>query len=99
VALEPGMAFFSAQTPEAGRELWITDGTESGTRLFADINPGSDSSDPSQMVARLMASAMDSVLFLMADDGVHGAEPWVINPALPEPTPNPTPNPDTWMVQ
>lgn len=99
VALEPGMAFFSAQTPEAGRELWITDGTESGTRLFADINPGSDPSDPSQMVARLMASAMDSVLFLMADDGVHGAEPWVLNPALPEPTPTPTPNPDTWMVQ
>lgn len=99
VALEPGMAFFSAQTPEAGRELWITDGTESGTRLFADINPGSDSSDPSQMVARLMASAMDSVLFLMADDGVHGAEPWVLNPALPEPTPTPTPNPDAWMVQ
>ncbi len=95
VILAPGQAFFSAFTPETGRELWFTDGTEAGTQLFADINPGMDSSVPSQMIVRPMAQSADNVLFFMADDGVHGTEPWVVNPALPElsPTPTATPSP------
>ncbi len=31
--------FFAFADPEHGRELWTTDGTPSGTRLFADICP------------------------------------------------------------
>lgn len=31
---------FSAFTDSAGREAWLTDGTEAGTRLFADLYPG-----------------------------------------------------------
>ena len=28
-----GRVFFAAQSPTTGRELWVTDGTEAGTRL------------------------------------------------------------------
>jgi ELWxxDGT repeat protein len=38
--------YFSAFTPETGTELWITDGTPEGTRLVADVRPGTASSDP-----------------------------------------------------
>src|SRR6516164_4920736 len=37
---------FEATDGTHGRELWITDGTSSGTRLLKDINPGSASAFP-----------------------------------------------------
>ncbi|MGH9368645.1 MAG: ELWxxDGT repeat protein [Thermoanaerobaculia bacterium] len=36
-----GAVLFTAYTTELGRELWKTDGTESGTALVKDIRPGS----------------------------------------------------------
>lgn len=69
--------FFSADTENSGRELWVTDGTTSGTRLVKDIYPGTDSngnaesSDPDDLIAM-----GDKVIFL-ADDGVNGTELWV----------------------
>ncbi len=41
-----GRAYFAASTPGAGRELYVSDGTEAGTRQLADIVPGPDSSEP-----------------------------------------------------
>lgn len=41
---------FSASAPDTGRELWITDGTTSGTRLVIDLVPGSLGSGPSNMI-------------------------------------------------
>jgi len=41
-----GKVIFSAQEPSSGRELWITDGNSSGTRLLADFCPGNCSSSP-----------------------------------------------------
>lgn len=35
---------FAANNGSDGNELWITDGTESGTTMVKDINPGGDSS-------------------------------------------------------
>ena len=35
-----GTVFFTAQTPEEGRELWTTDGTAAGTQLLADTYAG-----------------------------------------------------------
>lgn len=32
--------YFTAATPEHGRELWISDGTAAGTRLVVDLAPG-----------------------------------------------------------
>lgn len=37
-------AYFIAADDEHGTELWITDGTEGGTKLFADLTPGAGSS-------------------------------------------------------
>ena len=35
-----GQAFFTAHTPQHGRELWVTDGTEEGTHIVFDAIPG-----------------------------------------------------------
>ena len=34
------LLFFRATTSLNGQELWVTDGTESGTNMVKDINPG-----------------------------------------------------------
>src|SRR5262249_13619567 len=54
----------------AQRELWRSDGTEAGTFLAADINPGLDASFPSDL------TALGRVLFFIAADGQHGRELW-----------------------
>ena len=63
--------FFVADDGQAGAELWVTDGTERGTELIADLWPGAVSSSPDHAVV-----AGDRVFFI-ADDGVHGRELWV----------------------
>ena len=40
------LLFFSAFTDQFGRELWVTDGSENGTNMFADIAPGPGNSNP-----------------------------------------------------
>ena len=42
----PGGLLFSAWSPAAGEELWLTDGTEAGTRMVADLEPGPGGSTP-----------------------------------------------------
>ena len=53
-----------------GTELWKSDGTASGTRLVADIRPGTASSNPSYL------TAFQGNLFFQADDGIHGSQLW-----------------------
>lgn len=36
------MLYFTADNAAAGRELWRSDGTEAGTSLVFDLNPGSE---------------------------------------------------------
>jgi len=66
------VGLFTVTTPATGRELWITDGSTSGTMLVRDIHPGTGSSNPSAFVA---LGALGRVLF-RADDGASGAELW-----------------------
>ena len=40
------LTVFSAEAPGLGRELYVTDGTEAGTQVLADLNPGPDDSFP-----------------------------------------------------
>lgn len=41
--------YFSARNEEQGNELWTSDGTVAGTRLAADVAPGLESSDPTNL--------------------------------------------------
>jgi ELWxxDGT repeat protein len=63
-------AFFSAATAAAGAELWVTDGTLSGTAMVRDIRPGALGSNPAYLVAH------GGKVFFQADDGVFGPELW-----------------------
>ena len=53
-----------------GTELWITDGTEGGTRLLKDLCPGACSSQPQSL------TVVGSRIYFGATDGVHGLELW-----------------------
>jgi ELWxxDGT repeat protein len=43
-----GVLFFSANDGVSGEELWRTDGTEAGTFLLVDLDPGEDGSFPGE---------------------------------------------------
>jgi ELWxxDGT repeat protein len=43
-------AYFSAYDSDHGQELWVTDGTDAGTSLFADLTPGPDGSSPFALI-------------------------------------------------
>jgi ELWxxDGT repeat protein len=62
--------FFTATISNLGSELWITDGTEEGTRLVKDIHPGWQGSN---IVGGAVAA--DGTLIFAANDG-HGDQVW-----------------------
>jgi ELWxxDGT repeat protein len=64
-------AYFAATDATHGEELWVTDGTPTGTKLVADILPGGGSSAPSWL-CRLG----DKVLFSAYTDDA-GRQLWV----------------------
>jgi len=74
----------------AGDEPWITDGTEAGTRILADINPGTGDSVTSQC---LDSTVLGNNFLFVANDGVHGNGIWVwpyktkrpVRPLIPAP--------------
>ncbi len=63
--------YFVLNDQTLGEELWVTDGTDEGTRLVKDIRPGTSSSSP------LNLTNVDGLLYFSADDGVNGRELWV----------------------
>ena len=64
-----GLIYFAAQTGEAGRELYATDGTAGGTRLVADIAPGGEASGAPNDLTKLPREreAENELLFFSAD--------------------------------
>ncbi len=64
-----GKMFFSLVSGTYGDELWLTDGTESGTTLVKDIDPAG-SSTPSQLLC------LDSTLYFRASEPTTGIELW-----------------------
>jgi ELWxxDGT repeat protein len=53
-----------------GYELWISDGSEQGTHLIRDINPGTGNTE---VISPL---AVNNNMFFGTDDGIHGVELW-----------------------
>ncbi|MFH1115173.1 MAG: ELWxxDGT repeat protein [Pseudomonadota bacterium] len=69
-----GVLYFTASdgnsAADHGRELWRTDGTEAGTTMVTDINPGNADSDPDDF------AELGGTLYFSADDGTNGRELW-----------------------
>ena len=66
-----GKYYFNATTKEFGNELWVTDGSPTGTFMVKDINTGNDSSIPSGYFK------VGNKYFYQASDGINGNELWV----------------------
>jgi uncharacterized repeat protein (TIGR01451 family) len=65
-----GTLFFSGHDGTYGAELWMSDGTVTGTLLVKDIQTGASGSYPEFL------AALGSTVYFSADDGVHGRELW-----------------------
>ncbi len=62
--------FFTANNGVTGNELWVTDGTEAGTRLVKDIYAGSLSSNPQYFMQ------LNNTLVFFAQTAANGLELW-----------------------
>jgi trimeric autotransporter adhesin len=75
-----GHLLFSAFDNVNGNELWTSDGTTAGTSLVTNIVPGLGSSNPAPQTFNptdSTSATLGNRVIFSADDGVHGAEPWV----------------------
>ena len=62
--------YFEADDGTNGRELWVTDGSDPGTKMVKDHNPsGSTGIGPASV-------ANGNTLFYVPNDSATGAEPW-----------------------
>jgi ELWxxDGT repeat protein len=86
-----GDVYFTGPTPFAGNELWMYDGAR--VSLVADINQRPD--ETWSLLGRTFPGSSSprsffefrGKLYFSADDGLHGRELWVFDPAaLPEPS-------------
>lgn len=65
--------YFSAEEDDThGAELWVTDGTEAGTKMVKDINAGKGNS-----YSVYQYIVYKDKLYFSARDGIHGTELWV----------------------
>ena len=74
VAVAGSKLFFAGWDQQHGYELWVSDGTESGTLLVKDINPGPGSAFLS--TTSLSFATVGSSVVFWARDGVHNWTLW-----------------------
>src|SRR5581483_560027 len=75
-----GVLFFSAKVPGLGRELWRTNGTDAGTWLVADVEPGATEAFPGSV------GTLGSSVVFSAPDARHrvaapDSELWIVENA------------------
>ena len=66
------LLFFEARTSINGQELWVTDGTESGTNIVKDIRPGTNSG----FYPYNGFHYFNGKFYFAADNGTTGDELW-----------------------
>lgn len=65
--------YFIANNGTNGRELWTSDGTNGGTVMLKDINPGATSGFD---IYSYIVNAQDMKMYLRCSEGVNGFELW-----------------------
>jgi ELWxxDGT repeat protein len=63
--------FFTANQASSGQELWVSDGSPTGTRLVKDIRLGPSGSSPREL------TAVGQQVVFWANDGSTGEELWI----------------------
>ena len=90
------VTLFQANDGNAGYELWITDGTATGTTLLKDTYPGPGNGSPYDFAPLGFGHAI-----FHAYDGSNGTEPWVTDGTAAGTSltcsPSPTSTPATLM--
>ena len=76
------LLYFAGTTPEAGQELWVSDGIPGHAALLSDVCPGScyglsAASAHDDLGNRRIVAAGPGRVYFLADDGVHGRELWI----------------------
>jgi ELWxxDGT repeat protein len=75
-------AFFVANDGSTGYEPYVTDGTAAGTYMLLDINVGSTNGPDCTNEYNVSFKKAGNYIFFVADEGINGKEPWVINNTL-----------------
>jgi len=70
----PGGVVFHAETPEHGRELWVSDGTARGTRLVCDFVPGPEPGIPAESGSPVPITASAAGVYVPAFVEGEGTE-------------------------
>jgi ELWxxDGT repeat protein len=68
--------FFDGFSAASGLEPWVSDGTDAGTHMIADILPGANGSLDNDY-SFLGFTALGNKVLFPAGDGVHGRELWI----------------------
>lgn len=78
-----GKLIFSTidQGSNTGKELWVADGTTSGTAIIKDLYPGSGNGVGSSSTLQIpaIASVYEDILYFAGNDGINGTELWCTN--------------------
>jgi ELWxxDGT repeat protein len=70
LTLARGHLYFAYDSADAGKELWVSDGTPAGTRLLTDAAPGPSGRAPDSL------TPSPEALYWTATSDRHGRELW-----------------------